>query len=206
MRPWPGYKCKTGCWIEDSESVLQVLLPSVCRQRTWVQRGWTSCSNWTVKCEGEIQIPHYWSSKATLFLLILILKGNSMNWIEILPDTTHVLLCSRIHCSDEWGVDQSQDSCPYLDLSPFPPHSNLGLSWIHWVQNQCQLPSLIPVFTLLTLHWQLPLNKAPLGSHPLLDGDSSLGPLLGTAVGPGVVQHPETTHQEPGLVNSAIGN
>lgn len=38
----------------------------------------------------------------------------------------------------------------------------------------------------------------------MLDGDVSLGPLLGTAVGHGAVQGSETTHHEPGLVNPAV--
>lgn len=39
--------CRKVCRIEDSDSVIVMLLPSVCRWGIWIQRGWTNCTNHT---------------------------------------------------------------------------------------------------------------------------------------------------------------
>lgn len=118
-------------------------------------RRWEHQEN-VIKCRSEIQIQVYWAPKAMLSLLILILQENSMNHnfrrslMKSSLTSTHVLLCPRIHLSGEWEVEQNLRFMFYLDLPPFPCHSNFGLSWIHYLQNEGQLPSLLP---LPSPHW-----------------------------------------------------
>lgn len=91
------------CWIEDSSSIIQALLPSVWGWAIWVQRGWMKCSYHT---DSKVWIwdsnPGLLDQKAMLSLPILTLKKKSMdpNFRTSLKSSLTsilVLLCPRVH-------------------------------------------------------------------------------------------------------------
>lgn len=131
-----------------------------------------------------------------LSLLILILKENTMNSnfrkpLKLSLTSIYMLLCSRILFFRRVSSWQHLRSSCLFTSPPTTPllHSNCDLPWIHCMQNQGQLPSLVSLPSLLTFHWHILSSEDPPG--------------LGCTVGPRSVQGPETTYQKSGFVNPA---
>lgn len=145
-----------------------------------------------------------------LSLLILILKENTMNSnfrkpLKLSLTSIYMLLCSRIlffRRVSSWQYVRS--SCLFTSPPTTPLlHSNCDLPWIHCMQNQGQLPSLVSLPSLLTFHWHILSSEDPPGLYPVKNSHASLRLLLGCTVGPRSVQGPETTYQKSGFVNPA---